>query len=404
MQLSRIARRSILAWPAVLAAGRPPVDREWFRARLLEDLERYRTAVPTASGFLRPRLDRQWRPHAEQHATVVSQTRLLFVQATGWRMTRNAEYRDNAARAAGFLLRHFRDPVYGGFYRRVSAQGAVQDNTKDSYSHAFAIFGLVHAWRATEDGRYLTAARETWECVKRNLRDGEVFLKPAASRDFRTAKGTPTQNPMMHLFEALLELSSAARSAEVRKEAGQLASAIFERLFDRGRGFLPELYTPGWTPLPIERGGRVEVGHQFEWAYLLSEAVEAGLPRRWLDTGQRLLDYGMRHGVDPATGGIFSLVDYGGAVIKPRHGWWEQCEYLRALMRFAARHGRSDLWPAFGRGLDYVKAAFLDPAYGGWFQHPAERRESTDKGTEWFAGYHVTNLYLEALRLTGGVG
>lgn len=400
----KLTRRCFVIAAPCFAGPRHPIDREWFRQRLLEDLERYLIVVPTESGFLRPRLDRQWRPLAEQHATVVSQTRLLFVQSVGWRMTRTPEFRANAARAADFLLRHFRDREYGGFFRRVSPAGEVRDGSKDSYSHAFAIFGLVHAWRATGDDKYRRAAGRAWEDIKRQLRDGEVFLKPRTSRDFREVQGTNSQNPMMHLFEVLLELHAVTESTVVLEEAGQLAGAIFERLVQRDRGFLPELYTRGWTPLPIDEGGRVEVGHQFEWAYLLSEAVAAGLPRRWLETGQRLIDYGMKHGYDARAGGIFSLVNYEGELIRPRKGWWEQCEFLRALMRYAARHKRADLWPAFRKSLDFTKASFMDAEYGGWFSTPSDGRQNTDKGSEWLAGYHVTNLYLEALRATGGIG
>ncbi len=398
-----LTRRSILA--SAPCFGRPPspIDRQWFREHLLADLDRYRRAVPTENGFLQPRLDRQWRPLAEQYATVVSQARLLFVQSVGWRITKNPEFRANTAKAADFLLRHFRDARYGGFFRRVSPAGEVQDDTKDSYSHAFAIFGLAHAWRATGDDKYRRAAAEAWVEMKRNLRDGEGFFKPRTSRDFRRKRGPNSQNPMMHLFEALLELHCVTRSTRVLEEAGELAGAIFARLFRRDRGFLPELYTEDWKALPIEEGGRVEVGHQFEWAYLLSESAVAGLPGRGLETGRRLLDFGMRYGYDTEAGGIVSLLNYEGAVIRPGKGWWEQCEFLRALMRYACRHDRADLWPAFHKSLEFVKGSFLDAEYGGWFSTPAGERRNTDKGSEWFAGYHVTNLYLEALRLTGGI-
>ena len=407
----RVRKACLAALGAVLLFGfaRPAagqrIDRAWFEGQLRGDLERYLKVAPQPNGFLRPSYDRQWRPRERQHATAVSQTRLIFVMAAGYEVTRRDDYREAARRGADFLLAHFRDPEHGGYFRRVSPAGEVQDDTKDSYSHAFAIFGLVQAWRATGDARYREAALDTWRAMKAKLREDGVFIKAGATRDFGEARGGNTQNPMMHLFEALLELSAATGSKEVRRDAEESAGAIFGRLYRREAGFLPELYARDWTPLPEADGGRVEIGHQFEWAYLLSLAVETGFPSSYLDIGNRLIDYGLRTGYDRRSGGIWSRADYSGRVMDDRRkGWWEQCEFLRAIMHYAVRRGRDDLWEPYRQSIRFVQDQFLDAEYGGWYgayvaDGPLPEGQA-DKGTEWRAGYHTTNLYSEALRLT----
>ncbi|KPK80762.1 MAG: hypothetical protein AMJ81_11400, partial [Phycisphaerae bacterium SM23_33] len=89
-------------------------------------------------------------------------------------------------------------------------------------------------------------------------------------------------------------------------------------------------------------------------------------------------------------------------------GWWQQCEHLRALMRYAADHGRDDLWGPFQKSLAFVKANFLDAEYGGWYgsYDPQRPRRPGDarKGSTWKVGYHDTGMYLEALRLAGKAG
>lgn len=384
------------------AAVEKHIDREWFRQQLLEELERYRTIVPSPNGFLKPNLDRQWRVLPVQYATLVSQTRLLFVQSTGYRVTNHPDFMRAAQRGGEFILTHFRDREFGGWFRRVSPVGELQDDAKDSYSHAFAIFGLVHAWRATGDERFRQAALETWQVMKEHLRDGEVFIKPRTTRDFAQVKGTNSQNPMMHLFEALLDLYAATESKVVFEDAKALADAIYGRLFQDAGGYLPELFDADWAPLPEDKGGRVEVGHQFEWAFLLSQAVDAGFPRRYLEIGHRLIDYGMKVGYDSGSAGIFSRATYSGKSVPQPKGRWQQCEFLRAIIHYAARRGRDDLWRPAEETLAFVKQNFIDKEYGGWFRtyDPATPRapKLTHKGTEWMAGYHVTNLHLEALR------
>lgn len=378
------------------AAGAAPVDTHWYRQALRADLERYVAATPAANGFLKPRLDRRWRPYAEQSVTLVSQARLLFVLATGYAITGEARYRAAVERAARFLLAHFRDREMGGWVKQVSPSGQVMDDHKDSYSHAFAMFALTHAWRATGRQEYLEEASQTWVEMKARLRDDRGFLRRRATRDFATTKGANSQDPMMHAFEALLLLHEASGSAEILADARALADAIFGELFETQNGFLPELYDDEWRALPPERGGHVSLGHQFEWAWLLSEAVRLGFPERHLTIGSRLLDYGMKHGYDRRRGGFFSEAGVDSMT------WWTQCEAMRALIRYAHRHGREDLWPAYAKTFSFVRERFIDAKYGGWFRgyDPASRRigHALDKGSETMAGYHVTNLYLEALR------
>ncbi len=398
--------RWLIALLLALPGAAQVVDREWFERQMHEELVRHRTLVPTESGFLHADFDREWRRLPARYASAVGQTRQIYVQCVGWRITGNEEFRRNVRAGTDFLLEKFADPEHEGWCYRVSPGGEVLDDSKDSYSFAFVIYGCVNAWRAAEDPRYLEAAERTWRVMKRKLRDGEVFLRPRATADYGKTLGTNSQNPMMHLFEALLELYEATGSEEVRRDAGNLADAITGRLM-RGRELhLPELFDANWEPLPEEKGGRIEVGHQFEWAWLLSRAVELGFPEEYLETGHRLIDYGMR-GYDRGRGGIYSRLNYAGEVSQYRQGRWEQCEFLRALIRYGSRHGRSDLWERYRQTMAHVRDSFIDREFGGWFRswYPDKEPEGNElrKGNEWLSGYHTMNLYLEALA-AGGSG
>ncbi|MCP5116688.1 MAG: hypothetical protein GY953_38160 [bacterium] len=230
-----------------------------------------------------------------------------------------------------------------------------------------------------------------------------MLIKPGTTRDFRRTRGVNSQNPMMHLFEALIALYDASGAEQVKADAAELAAAMFHGLFDDQRGYLPELFDAHWLPLAPEDGGRVELGHQLEWAWLMSEAVRVGvLGEEWLALGNRLLDYGVRRGHDRRSGGFFSRADYQGRVEDRTKGWWQQCEGMRAVLRYANQHGREDMWPVFNKSLQFARQHFIDSEHGGWYRNydPAKQRRGRelDKGTQWMDGYHVTNLYLEAIR------
>lgn len=384
---------------------RKHIDGAWFERSLADgNLAHWLSAAVTDSGFFRVSLDRRWRPTGEAVGTLVSQSRLLYAFAAGWQLTRDERYRAAVRGGAEFLLRHFRDAEHGGWAWSCDERGAVLDDEKNTYGHAFVILGLSHAYRATGDERFRSAARETWEVVRTRLRDAHGGYVWHTTRDFAHPTDQRSQNPMMHLFESLLALYDVSGEKAVFDGAGELLGFLFGRLYQPSGGYLPEAYDPDWRPLPDQEGGLIDVGHQFEWAYLLSEAVQRGLPPAHLATGRQLLETGMRLGYDDAAGGIVGSVTYDGTPRTRVKGWWQQCELLRALMRYAARHEQPELWEPFTQSLEFAKRYLMDFEFGGWYESFDPTRPDhtpTHKGSIWKAGYHVTGMHVEALRLVG---
>jgi mannobiose 2-epimerase len=110
----------------------------------------------------------------------------------GYELTRNRVYLDALRRGADFLLAHFRDPQYGGWFYSVNPEGKVLRDYKDCYGHSFTLFGLSHAARITGDERYRRAALDTWAEMKKNLRE-RWLLQPQTDRpshDQRTNRRT----------------------------------------------------------------------------------------------------------------------------------------------------------------------------------------------------------------------
>ena len=410
------------------ATVRQHIDADWFRKALADEIQHWFKSAELPSGFVQQRIDRQWRPTGEQVATLTSQGRHMFMRARGYDLTRDAAYLQSVRRIADFTLANFRDTQYGGVYFSVSPDGKVVDDRKDSYGTAFTIFGLSHAARVTRDEKYRKAALAVWADMKKGLRDKAGFFKPGTTRDFsqapaptrggpmgrqgaaakapqRSTAGRNTQNPMMHLFEALLALHEATGSKEVFAEVEAHGNAMFTKLFQDKGGYLPEFYDADWKPLPASEGGHPDLGHQFEWAYLWSQAVDTGFPKQDLQLyGERLLNYGMKVAYDTENGGIFSVGDYEGNPVRAPKGLWQQCEFLRALMNWAVLHGHNELWDAFDKSLAVFKQNFMDAQYGGCFSRyydpktPPEESQLFKNGIDC---YHVCGMYAEALRLTG---
>jgi len=369
----------------------------WYRTLLLEQtLPRWQASAATGTGLFLPHLDRRWRQTGKTFGTVVSQCRLLYNFACGYRLTGVQAYLDAVESGTNFLLKRFRDNEHGGWYWACSLDGAVIDNKKDCYGQAFALFGLCHAWSVLHDDRLKQEALHTWETIRTWFREPNGGFIYHFDRAFTKAAAERSQNPVMHLFEALLAAVDTGLEPGLLSEAQQVGRFILDLRDSTNR--LPEVFDSNWKLLPESRGGHCNIGHAFEWAFLLSKGSILGLPASFIDRGREFLDYGTSIGLDREKGGIFSSASYDGT-IQRKKGWWEQCEAIRALQHYVSRRGADNLQPALESCIEYVQDAFIDLEYGGWYSEPSPRPGSPGeyKGSEWKMDYHVVGMCIEAL-------
>ena len=427
---------------------RKHVDRAWFKEALTTGLLDYWVKYSVEpNGFIQENLDRNWKPWGTQReASLNGQGRQLYAMAIGYELKKTNDYRDALTRGMDFLMK-MRDPEYGGYYDRVTPELKVITENKTGFT-SFALYSLAHAGRVTGDKRYLDAAMVLFREVRDKMRDGPFigsggytldFMKPVAGGPFgggrrgqpptpgapgatpatppapaAAAPGTPAPGAPpataavrrhginLHMFEALLGLYEATKSEEVWYEIDSELKAI-ERLFDYNLGYLPESYDENWKGVGNPSGNP---GHLFEWASLLSRAVELGADPKFIQLGSRNLDLGLKSYND-AVGGLGGVNASGQPV---QMLWWPQCEVIKATATYAILHGRSELWPYFHKTLDFVKKEYIDTEQGGWFAAyvPGQPRSAQGEkafykgsvdGPEWGA-YHQTSMLFDVYRIT----
>jgi len=379
------------------------LDAKWHERALVDGhLAHWLAVAPSETGFLRANVTRAWQPREQKTADLVAHSRLIYVLLSGYEVTGDSRYLDAARRGANFLVQHFPDPVHGGFIRAVDAEGRMVSSSKNTYAHAFAIFALAHAYRVTKDERYRGAALTAWRAVYLSLREPEGGFRSELSRDFSGGTAdSRTQNPVMHLFEALLALYDATGSPEALAGARSVGDFVVYRLLKGlpdGTAYVPEWYDAKWEPLPKEGGGYIDLGHQFEWAYLLNAAVERGLPSLYAQVAQRVLDYAIKIGYDDQAGGTFNIAYPDGTLFRGK-GYWQQSECLRTVMRYAALYGKPDMKRRYEQTLALVKDELIDAKNGGWFvmtKSACARQSCPDEQPD---AYHMTTMHREALDL-----
>lgn len=370
----------------------------WIEQLLDDVFTHWRQGADTPSGLFNPNLDRQWRVHRDGPRTLVTQCRLIYNFVRAYERGGDDAYAELARRGIDALVRFFLIPESSGWYWAVDADGKVVDERYDAYGHAFVLLALSTAATALADERSVELANQTWTFTRERFSDGYGGLIWKIGRDGEILEAVRSQNPMMHAFEALLAFAPLDTSGSAKDDALGIWTFLEARM--PRFGALPEWFDPTWKPLTNDERSLVEVGHVFEWAFLLSEAAPLFPDANLLEKGRRLLEFGMEHGYDRNVGGIVARVDFDGNAIEHRKGWWEQCEAIRALARYVGQHGDTELEPSLEQSLVFVREHFVDHEYGGWYAAPPGLGADTslDKGNVFKLDYHVVNMCIELLR------
>jgi mannose/cellobiose epimerase-like protein (N-acyl-D-glucosamine 2-epimerase family) len=155
-----------------------------------------------------------------------------------------------------FLMRHAcPDGMQAGLVHAVTREGAVVDETRDSYGHAFFLLAFSWLYRATGSSDARRALDDIAIAIEK--------LRHPSGSGYRERDGTVEQrrrqNPHMHFLEAFLAAYAATGNEQFLARADEIV-ALFEGNFFR-EGMLLEFFDDDLRPAPAPEGRIVEPGH-----------------------------------------------------------------------------------------------------------------------------------------------
>jgi mannose/cellobiose epimerase-like protein (N-acyl-D-glucosamine 2-epimerase family) len=121
------------------------------------------------------------------------------------------------------------------------------------------------------------------------------------------------------------------------------------------------VFDAAWTPLPAAAGQRLEPGHQFEWAWLLTQYGRVFGDAATTAPAQRLYEAGLR-GIDARRQVAINALTPDGEVLDDTARLWPQTEFLRAALVFDADGARGHALQAATALARYLET----PVRGAW--------------------------------------
>ncbi|MHC8364969.1 AGE family epimerase/isomerase [Pseudomonas sp. ZT5P21] len=320
-------------------------------------------------------LDAGCQPLPPQRYRAMACARQLYLFASLIGQMPGAEER--AAALFRSLQQHFHDAEHGGWFYSIDPQGAVLDQRKDLYTHAFILFACAHYWDKVREPLVESVLNAVLEVVAQRFATGDGLYEASLERDWSSLNTGPLQNPLMHLAEAFLATLSVRKDAAVQDALVALCTAMQKRFIDPQHGVLME------KPLGAVDNW-FEPGHQFEWYFLLESspllrgsALHASLDRAFAFTEHL--------GVDQPSGAVRAMLTLDGQSKDGTQRIWAQAEYLRAL---TLRPGSET---SVLRQLQALQLRSLHAH--GWYECRDENGEVSRRDMPSTTPYHLATCY-----------
>lgn len=385
-----------------------------------------RAGDPEFGGYL-TNFDQRGRHYGTPEKYLNTQCRLLwwFSRLCRRYPARAAEFAPLARQGVDFMLRHFWDAEFGGWYWKVKQDGARLDDGKVVYGESFAVYALSEYARATGDPRGLEYAARTFDLLQQycaDTRHGGYYEN--LERDWQVSapgfcagdrKGLDTH---MHLMEAFTALYAASGREVHRRKLLEITDLIVARMVDPDTGCGRNQFTLDWTPIPAiairrtwnaEREGdapavptdTTSYGHNVELAWLMRLALEtAGAPvAPYEPVMRRLLDHAAEHGVDWKCGGIYrDGTSRGGPLILDKE-FWQTAEVLIGFIGGYEQFGTDRYLDAFEAVWRFVQKHMIIAGVGEWRTLLDRKGKPLDPkiGNPWKVSYHTGRSMIECV-------
>ena len=373
------------------------------RRRLIEFAER---SVLPSGGFAW--LDEDGRPDSSHPLYLWINARMTHV--FGLEALHFGSERARAIAQGGIrvLADAFEDPVNGGWFEAVSADGAPVDATKAAYGHSFVVLAAATGVAAGLHGAGELLERALAQVTTRFWEPGigamrERYMLP----DWRDEEPYRGANANMHTVEALLTAAAALGDQDLAQMALRVAATVIEGAARATGWRVVEHFDEHWAPIREFNAANpgdhlrpygLTIGHWLEWSRLLT-AIEAAVddPPVWLLEGATALfanSYRFGWPTDDAIGCPYT-VDYENRPVVDARLFWVSAEAVLAADALARRTSDAlprRVLPRFWREID---GYFVDRQRGAW--HSELNAQGVPASTIWSGKPDVYHAYQACL-------
>jgi len=375
-------------------------------------------------GFL-TYFDKDGRPTGETDKTLVCQLRCVFTFSSAHRAgLGGGRFLEFARQGFDFLVEHFWDQEYGGWYWVCDRAGKVIAPSKLSYGQSFGVYAPAEYYLASQDPRGLEYALKTYEvfhtCAADNCHGGyyEFLERDWAQKPPGVYGGDRKSFDIhMHLMEAFTNLYAASQNPRHKEKTCEVIDLLFDRIIHPEFGTGVSQFALDWTPLRAilfkdvwgadrdveEDEGRplnnTSFGHNVEFAWLLKLTIDTlGLDLdAYKDALRRIYDHCCAYGIDWERGGVYCEGPHDGPAREKNKEFWQQAECLVGFLDAYLLFGDEKYLDAYEKIHRFVMDHVVNHGVGEWYPLLDEHNNRLwdYMGHAWKINYHTVRSMIQ---------
>lgn len=340
---------------------------------------------------------------------VVLNARILWTFSEAYRTTGNEAYLATANRAYDYLVTHFSDKEYGGFYWSVSYNGTPLDTKKQVYAQAFVVYSLSAWYQCWPDEAVKQQAIDLYKVIVQHSYDtvygGYIEAltgdwQPLADLRLseKDANEKKSMNTHLHVLEAFTTLYRIWKDETLKQHIEKLIAIFLEHITGSNYHLLL-FFNDEWE----SKSEIVSYGHDIEAAWLIQEAAEVieNVPLlEEVKSWSVHITNAAAEGLD-VDGGLW--YEYDGATghwMREKH-WWPQAEAMVGFMNAWQLTRKAEYLDKSLRAWDFTQKHLLDKKGGEWFWGVTQDyliMPGEDKAGFWKCPYHNGRACIEIIR------
>lgn len=340
-------------------------------------------------------LDKDGKPTGEGVKTHLCQCRMIYTYSSAHRAgLGGGKCLEIARQGVDFMLKHFWDNEYEGWFWTCEQDGTPKNMSKLTYGHAFAIYCLSEYYMASKDPRGLEWALKTYDVLQSKIADNfrggyYEFLERDFSKKRPGKYGGDRKSfdVHMHLMEAMTNLYEATGSRVHKDRTQEIVDLIFSRILHPQFGTGMAQFTLSWEPLRAilfadvwgadrdveDDEGRpldnTSFGHNVEFGWLLNHTIKIlDLDRsKYREAFRKLYGHAVKYGVDWERGGVYCEGPNEGPARERNKEFWQQAECLVGFLDAYLLFGEKRYLDAYENVHRFVIDKVINHAVGEWY-------------------------------------
>jgi cellobiose epimerase len=371
-------------------------------------LQWWRLHAPDAlhGGFI-GEIDQYNVPNHHAAKGSVLNARILWTFSAAYRKFGHAEDLALANRAFDYFITYFYDATYSGVYWKLNANGDVNNDRKQIYAIAFAIYGLSEYYKITADQKALDAAITLYQAIEHYSRDFDLGgYHEAYSRDWtligdlrlsdKDRNDPKTMNTHLHIIEAYANLYLIWKEPHLKQTIEDLLDTFEKRILNPSN-HLSLFFDTAWN----STSSAISYGHDIEASWLLHECAhnlhDDTIEKKWQAKAILIAD-AAAEGIQ-SDGSLIHEYDPEHQHQDPHREWWVSAEGMVGFMNAYLISKDEKYLNKVYLLWDFIKQYLLDHKHGEWYWGVHTDYTKMDMYTMgfWKCPYHNVRACLEVM-------